>query len=97
MCMHHEPHFLHRIHVDLAKVAQVLPENMLPVRTDLLYFPNGQYTGTYWYEEINLFKEEGGIWNEEEYTLSFGDTIYDVYRLDCLNFDDLLFYQFIKR
>lgn len=45
----------------------------------------------------NGFKEEGGIWNEEEYTLSFGDTIYDVYRLDCLNFDDLLFYQFIKR
>jgi len=42
---------------------------VLPVRTDLLYFPNGQYTGTYWYEEINLFKEEGGIINQIHFAI----------------------------
>lgn len=45
----------------------------------------------------NGFKKEGGVCDNEEYTLSFGNTIYDIYRLDCLNFYDLLFYQFIKR
>ncbi len=34
---------------------------VLPVRADLLYFPNGRYTGVYWYEEIKLFLDEGGV------------------------------------
>lgn len=33
---------------------------VLPVKTDKLYFPNGTYTGTYWFEEILLFLEHGG-------------------------------------
>ena len=36
---------------------------ILPIKTDLLYFPNGQNTGTYWYEEIKLFIQEGGTIN----------------------------------
>jgi len=33
---------------------------VLPIKTDKLYFPNGTYTATYWYEEILLFLECGG-------------------------------------
>lgn len=42
---------------------------ILPIKTDLLYFPNGQYTGTYWYEEIKLFVEEGGIINKIHFAI----------------------------
>lgn len=37
---------------------------ILPVKTDKLYFPNGTYTGTYWFEEILLFLKYGGIIKE---------------------------------
>lgn len=43
---------------------------ILPIKTDLLYFPNGQYTGIYWYEEINLFLDEGGIINKIHFVIS---------------------------
>lgn len=36
---------------------------ILPVKSDdgKLIFPNGTWRGTYWYEELKLFEEEGGI------------------------------------
>lgn len=37
---------------------------ILPVRDDLLYFPNGCYEGVYWYQEILLFLEYGGEVNK---------------------------------
>jgi len=42
---------------------------VLPVKTDLLYFPNGTYTGIYWYEEILLFLEHGGIINKVHFAI----------------------------
>ena len=42
---------------------------ILPIKTDLLYFPNGQYTGTYWYEEIKLFLCEGGVINKIHFAI----------------------------
>jgi hypothetical protein len=52
---------------------------VLPIKTDLLYFPNGQYTGVYWYEEIKLFLDEGGIINKIHFAIlcDVGDCLAD--------------------
>lgn len=35
-----------------------------------LIFPNGEWTGTYWYEELELFEREGGIIKKIHYRIS---------------------------
>jgi hypothetical protein len=35
-----------------------------------LIFPNGEWTGTYWYEELELFQKEGGIIKKIHYKIN---------------------------
>ena len=44
----------------------------------------------------NGFKQEGGVWDDEEYTITFGENVYYVCKLECINFDDVDIYQFQK-
>ena len=45
--------------VDILSLDMHIP--VLPYRNNKLLFPNGMWTGTYWWEELNYFKENGGI------------------------------------
>jgi hypothetical protein len=38
-------------------------------RDGKLIFPNGEWTGTYWYEELKLFEQEGGIIRKIHYKI----------------------------
>lgn len=42
------------------KFKQNLDIPILPIKNDKLYFANGVFIGTYWYEEIQLFQRSGG-------------------------------------
>ena len=42
---------------------------VLPVKEDKLFFKNGYFEGLYWFEEINLFLEEGGVVLEISYAV----------------------------
>lgn len=47
---------------------------ILPYRDDFsgkLLFPNGFFSGLYWWEELNLFVENGGVIKSIEYSLEF--------------------------
>jgi len=48
---------------EITLVSKEMEIPILPYRNEegKLLFPNGRWKGTYWYEEINLFLEEGGI------------------------------------
>ena len=35
-----------------------------------LIFPNGRWTGTYWYEELKLFEKEGGVVDKVHYKIN---------------------------
>lgn len=41
-----------------------------------LLFPNGYFSGLYWYEELNLFKNQGGVIEAIHYAITFSNEDY---------------------
>jgi len=56
---------------------------ILPQKYDKLYFANGTFIGTFWFEEILLFMENGGIVNEIYSALTYSE--YKPIFLDFIN------------